>query len=137
MKRLLLLPLLLMSSKCAPTPYQAKDTTVVDFPVDGDCESWRPLFDLVGLPYDKFQPIMWRESRCTNVHTYSKRYRDDSYGPLQVNRWSTAKGWDNLGYTQEVMATPVGALQAAKVLYDRCGMGPWTKPYRCPGGWPL
>jgi len=107
-------------------------------PVDGDCESWRPLFDSVGLPFDDLAPIMWRESRCTNVHSWSRKWRDDSYGALQVNRWGRiGRKWDQAGFTAEVMATPEGALRAAKLLYDRCGLGPWTKPYRCPKGWPL
>jgi hypothetical protein len=139
MKRLLMLPLLFAAGRCAPPPVVAPtvDVTVMS-PADGDCDAWGVLLEAHGIPYDATaKRIMWRESRCSNVHTFSRRYRDDSFGPLQVNRWGTARGWDRLGLTADVMTTPDGAVAAAAVLYARCGWGPWTRPYRCPGGWPL
>lgn len=103
-------------------------------PVDGDCESWRPLLERYGIPFDEAQPVMWRESRCAMAHNGTASTRDDSWGPLQVNRWgSLAAWWDAGGYTADVMATPEGAVAAAAVLYHSCGWSPWRKPYGCDG----
>ena len=102
--------------------------------VDGDCESWRPLLESYGIPYDEARPIMWRESRCTMAVNYNPSTRDASHGPLQVNRYgSLAAWWDAGGYTVEVMSTPEGAVAAAAVLYHSCGWMPWQPPYGCDG----
>lgn len=102
--------------------------------VDGDCESWRPLLESYGIPYDEARPIMWRESRCTMAVNVSHRTRDASYGPFQINRYgSLAAWWDGGGYTLDVMSTPEGAVAAAAVLYHSCGWSPWQPPYGCDG----
>lgn len=103
-------------------------------PVDGVCESWRPLFVGFGLPWSVFRPIMWRESRCTNAHADRPSTGDDSFGPLQVNRYGRlAAHWDELGFDEAYMATPRGAVHAAGNLHRVCGVHPWTD-YEC--GWP-
>ncbi len=106
-------------------------------PVDGDCESWRPLFDKYDLPFDLFRPMMWRESNCTNAHTYNQRTRDDSWGVLQVNTWHMRQAWADAGFPVSYISTPEGGVAAVAFLYSHCGLGPWTKPYSCSGGWPL
>ena len=107
-------------------------------PRDFDCESWRPLLEHFGLPYDRLRPIMWRESRCSQAHNYNPRTRDDSYGPFQVNIYgSLSRAWADAGFPREYLATPYGAVHAAALLYHACGTGPWVRPYGCPGGWPL
>lgn len=107
-------------------------------PVDGDCESWRHLLDEYGIPFDQARPVMWRESRCSMAHNYNARTRDDSWGPFQVNRWGNlGPAWDAKGFSAGYMSTPRGSVHAASVYYHACGWGPWTKPYSCPGGWPL
>jgi len=105
----------------------------VPIPTDWDCASWKPLLAKYGMPYDLFQPIMYRESRCTNARNYNPRTRDDSYGPLQVNRYgSLDAGWNSVGISRSYMATPEGAVHAASMLYHSCeSLGPWTKPYSC------
>ena len=105
----------------------------VQTPTESDCASWKPLLDKYGMPYELFQPIMQRESRCTNAHNYNPRTRDDSYGPLQVNRYgSLDAGWNSVGISRSYMATPEGAVHAASMLYHSCeSLGPWTKPYSC------
>ena len=98
-------------------------------PIDGDCDSWRPLFTKYGLPWDVFLPVMQRESRCTNAH--ANDHDDHSHGPIQVNRLNAAWAWDGLGFTHDYMHTPEGAVHAAGALYKRCGMGPWIRQYNC------
>ena len=102
-------------------------------PIDGDCASWKPLLAKYGMPYELFRPVMYRESRCANAHNYNRRTRDDSYGPLQVNRYgSLDAGWNSVGISRSYMATPEGAVHAASMLYHSCGsLGPWTRPYSC------
>tara|TARA_R110002153_G_scaffold217468_2_gene369935 strand:+ start:1143 stop:1649 length:507 start_codon:yes stop_codon:yes gene_type:complete len=108
-------------------------TQPVPPPTDWDCASWKPLLDKYGMPYELFQPVMYRESRCTNARNYNPRTRDDSYGPLQVNRYgSLDAGWNSVGISRSYMATPEGAVHAASMLYHSCeSLGPWTKPYSC------
>lgn len=108
-------------------------------PVDGDCESWRPLLAEFGIPYAEARPVMWRESRCSMAHNYNPSTGDDSWGPLQVNRWGgLGPAWDAKGLSAGYMATPRGSVHAASIYYHACGWGPWTKPYDCwGGGWPL
>jgi hypothetical protein len=121
-----------------PPPLRYTNATTAPAPVDGDCASWRPLLERHGIPYTWAVDIMRRESGCRNVHTYRPSTRDDSYGPFQVNRWgSLDAAWTAAGFPRDYMATPEGAIAAAAVLYDACGAGPWTRPYTCPGGWPL
>ena len=133
----------IVASVVHPGIANAEATAPVPAPVNGDCESWRPLFDKYGLPFDKFQPIMWRESRCSHVRYYNRRTRDDSIGVLQVNRWGLDRKWTAAGFPRWFHDTPDGGVAAAAFLYHACnrkangGMGPWTRPYRCPGGWPL
>jgi hypothetical protein len=103
-------------------------------PTPGDCESWRPLLDRYGIPYNEAVPIMRRESGCTMAHNYNRATRDDSWGPFQVNRWgSLGAWWDSGGFTADVMSTPAGAVAAAAVLYGSCRWSPWVKPYGCDG----
>lgn len=105
----------------------------VPMPIDWDCASWKPLLAKYEMPYELFKPIMYRESRCTNARNENRRTRDDSYGPLQVNRYgSLDAGWDSVGISRSYMATPEGAVHAASMLYHSCeSLGPWTKPYSC------
>jgi hypothetical protein len=103
-------------------------------PIDGACVSWAPMLAKYGIPWDEAQPVMWRESRCSNAYNGNAGTKDDSYGPLQVNRYGRlAAWWDEGGYTQAVMSTPEGAVAAAAVLYHSCGWSPWRKPYGCDG----
>jgi hypothetical protein len=121
------------------TAVQVTDTVppapTVPAPVSGVCESWRPLFDAYRIPFDEALPYIQRESSCKiGAHNGNSGTRDDSFGPLQVNRYGDlAAWWDEGGYTVEVMSTPEGAVAAAAVLYHSCGWGPWTKPYHCDG----
>lgn len=112
-----------------PPPAQPVNLT----PTDWDCASWKPLLAKYEMPYELFKPIMYRESRCTNARNYNPPTRDDSYGPLQVNRYgSLDAGWSNVGISRSYMATPEGAVHAASLLYHSCeSLGPWTKPYSC------
>lgn len=133
-------PSLVVSGATPPTrgsAVQVTDTVppTTPAPIDGDCESWRPLLDRYGIPFDEARPIMWRESRCLiGAHNGSRRTRDDSFGPFQVNRFgSLADWWDSAGYTASVMSTPEGAVAAAAVLYHSCRWSPWRRPYGCDG----
>lgn len=121
-----------------PPPVTYKPEVYIPEPVDFDCESWRPLLEKYDMPFGLFRPIMFRESRCSNVRNYSTRTRDDSYGVLQTNRWgSMAAVYDRNGIDRSFHATPEGGVAAAALLYHSCGtLGPWTPPYSCPGGWP-
>ena len=121
-----------------PPPETYKPEVYIPDPVDFDCESWRPLLEKYDMPFGLFKPIMFRESRCTNARNYSTRTRDDSYGVLQTNRWgSMAAVYDRNDIDRSFHATPEGGVAAAALLYHSCGtLGPWTKPYSCPGGWP-
>lgn len=120
-----------------PPPPVTYDPEVPE-PVDFDCESWRPLLEKYDMPFGLFKPIMLRESRCSNARNYSTRTRDDSYGVLQTNRWGRmAAVYDRNGIDRAFHATPEGGVASAALLYHSCGtLGPWTKPYSCPGGWP-
>jgi hypothetical protein len=125
-------------------PHAAYATPPTPQPVKGDCESWRPLLEKYGLPFDRLRPIMWRESRCSHARNYNRRTRDDSFGVLQINRWgSLDRKWTAAGFPRWFMDTPEGGVAAAAFLYHACnrrgngGLGPWTRPYRCRGGWPL
>jgi len=117
----------------AQTQSSPPPTQPVPPPTDWDCASWKPLLAKYGMPYELFRPVMYRESRCTNAHNYNRRTRDDSYGPLQVNRYgSLDAGWNSVGISRSYMATPEGAVHAASMLYHSCGsLGPWTRPYSC------
>lgn len=106
--------------------------------VDGDCESWRPLLESYGIPYDEAHPIMWRESRCTMAINYNPSTRDDSLCAFQLNRWGALDAaWDSAGFSRAYMSTPEGCIAAVAFYYEACQWGPWTRPYSCPGGWPL
>lgn len=115
-----------------------KPEVYIPTPVDYDCESWRPLLEKYDMPFDRFRPIMWRESNCTNAFNYNTRTRDDSLGVLQTNRWGAmAAVYDRNGIDRAFHSTHEGGVAAAALLYHSCGtLGPWTKPYSCPGGWP-
>lgn len=108
-------------------------------PKSGDCESWQPLFDRYGIPFDAALPLMRRESRCVvGAHNGNSGTADDSFGPLQTNRFGRlAAWWDSGGYTAAVMSTPEGAVAAAAVLYRMCGWGPWDRAngYPCYGSY--
>lgn len=119
-------------------PVEIEERTGVPQPVDFDCESWAPLLEEFGIPYDEALPVMYRESRCSMAHNYNAQTRDDSWGPLQVNRWGQlGPAWDSIGFDADYMATPRGSVHAASIYYHACGWGPWVKPYSCPNGWPL
>jgi hypothetical protein len=107
-------------------------------PVDGDCESWRPLLTKYGIPYDTAARIMARESGCSMAVNYNPATRDDSLCAFQLNRWGALDAaWTAAGFPRSYMATPEGCVDAAALYYHACGWGPWIKPYDCPGGWPL
>lgn len=108
-------------------------------PVDGDCASWQPILEKYGIPYDKkTKAVMWRESQCSFHHNYNPTTRDDSWGPLQVNIYgSLAEKYAAVGFPREYVSTVEGSVALAGFLYSHCGWGPWTKPYTCPGGWPI
>lgn len=122
------------ASASAPAASPAAPT-----PKSGDCESWRPLFDRYGIPFDAALPLMRRESRCVvGAHNGNSGTADDSFGPLQTNRFGRlAAWWDSGGYTAAVMSTPEGAVAAAAVLYRMCGWGPWDRAngYPCYGSY--
>jgi hypothetical protein len=76
-----------------------------------------------------------RESGCgNNVHFYSDRTRDDSYGWCQLNAKSghfgnngVLAGWDrNLILTDFTYNT-----MACRAMWLVCGRGPWQPPYSC------
>jgi hypothetical protein len=120
--------------------YQATPTAPPPtVPTDGDCNSWLPLLAKYGITDTATAiAVMTRESRCSNAHNHNSSTRDHSHGPFQVNIYgSLAAAWANLGFSHDYLHTPEGAVAAAGVLYRSCGWGPWTKPYSCPGGWPL
>lgn len=113
-------------------------TTTIPTPIDGDCESWRPLLERYRIPYDEALPYMRRESRCSMAWNGDASTEDDSWGPLQANRYGRlAAWWDSGGYTLAVMQTPEGSVAAAAVLYHSCGWGPWhrSEGYPCYGDW--
>ena len=81
----------------------------------------------------KLDAIMWRESRCKpTAFNGSNRTRDTSYGVTQLNMrahrsWvGPMVGWD---FTRLYHVET--NLRVARKLYERCGWGPWTKPYWC------
>lgn len=119
-----------------PGPTLPPPPTTIPPPVDGDCESWRPLLERFGIPYAEALPYMRRESQCSMAHNGNADTEDDSFGPLQANRYGDlAAWWDSGGYTRAVMATPEGSVAAAAVLYHSCGWGPWhrSEGYPCYG----
>jgi hypothetical protein len=119
------------------TVVQATDTVAppatIPAPIDGDCATWRPLLERYGLPWSKFEPILVRESNCTNAHAVDGD--DHSHGGLQVNILSSAtrRAFEALGFDHDYLHTVEGAIHAAGNLHLVCGMAPWTT-YDC--GWP-
>jgi len=114
-------------------------TQITPNPIDGDCESWIPLLNKYGIPYSKqVANVMYRESRCSFLHNYNRKTKDDSWGPFQVNLYGKmAKAYESAGFPYEYVATVEGSIAVAAFLYKACGLGPWTRPYSCKGGWPL
>jgi hypothetical protein len=77
--------------------------------------------------------IMWRESRCTpTAYNGNRRTRDDSYGLIQINM-RAHKSWVGplVEWDFNRLFDPQSNLFVARVLYERCGFGPWIKPYSC------
>lgn len=81
----------------------------------------------------KLDSIMWRESRCkpTAVNN-NRRTRDASRGLVQLNLLAH-RSWIGplVGWNFDNLYHPETNLRVARVLYEKCGWGPWTKPYWC------
>jgi hypothetical protein len=137
------LPALAPAVRVAPPATMLTTTTVpqavVVVPVDGDCNSWRPLVEAAGITdWQGAVYVMRRESGCSNAHAYRRSTHDHSMGPFQINVWGNmAAAWERAGFSHDYLHTPEGAVRAAAFLWKACGWGPWTGSYSCPGGWPL
>lgn len=105
-------------------------------PVDHDCDSWRPIVEQYGLPWDGAEWRMRRESHCSHAFNLSSASRDKSAGVLQVNFYGyLERMWNDAGWSWEMVSgDPEAAVAAAGALYRMCGgWGPWTPPYSCGG----
>ena len=117
-----------------PTP----PTTTVLVTVPGECETWRPLVERYGMPWDWARPIMWRESTCSHAFADRPSTADLSVGAFQINYYagSMAAWWTDSGWPFELTTTdPEAAVAAAGALYAACGTGPWDRRagYPCRG----
>ena len=81
----------------------------------------------------KLDSIMWRESRCkaTAVNN-NRRTRDASRGLVQLNLLAH-RSWIGplVGWNFDNLYHPETNLRVARALYEKCGWGPWTRPYWC------
>jgi hypothetical protein len=83
--------------------------------------------------WQKLDAIMWRESRCKPTAFNGNRGTGDhSLGAVQINLLAH-KSWVGpmVGWDFTRLYNVETNLRVAKVLYDKCGWGPWTKPYWC------
>jgi len=83
--------------------------------------------------WPKLDRIMYRESRCNaSVVNNNARTKDASRGLTQLNLLAH-RGWISplVGGDFDRLYDPGTNLRVARVLYNRCGWGPWTKPYWC------
>lgn len=81
----------------------------------------------------KLDRIMYRESRCQpTAYNGNRNTRDDSYGLVQLNMLAH-KNWVGpiLEWDFNRLFDPQTNLYVARVLYSKCGFGPWIKPYGC------
>lgn len=111
-------------------------STTIEGPVDGDCDSWRHLFDRYGLPWDQFHRIAWRESNCSHAIADRPSTGDLSAGIVQVNFYGYLNDmWEDAGWSWPMVRDdPEAAVAAAGALHRMCGgLGPWTPPYSCRG----
>ena len=116
-----------------PTP-----PATVPVTVPGECETWRPLVERYGMPWDWARPIMWRESTCSHAFADRPSTADLSVGAFQINYYagSMAAWWTDSGWPFELTTTdPEAAVAAAGALYAACGTGPWDRRagYPCRG----
>jgi len=105
-------------------------------PVDGDCDTWRPLLERYGLPWSAFERIAERESGCSHAIADRPSTGDLSAGILQANFYGYLNDmWESAGWSwQMVRDDAEAAVAAAGALYLMCGgTGPWTPPYSCDG----
>lgn len=83
---------------------------------------------------DFFVYVAWRESKCTQIaHNNNAATKDDSYGLFQINMLPKALGplMTSWGYTGSMLLDGDIAIEAAVRLWQKCGQGPWVKPYSC------
>lgn len=81
----------------------------------------------------KLDSIMWRESRCKPTATNNnRRTADASRGLVQLNLLAH-RSWIGplVGWNFDNLYHPETNLRVARVLYEKCGWGPWTRPYWC------
>ena len=83
--------------------------------------------------WPRLAAIMYRESRCipTAVNNNAAT-RDASRGLVQLNLLAH-RSWIGplVGWDFDRLYDPITNLRVARVLYLKCGWGPWTKPYWC------
>jgi len=134
-------PVVAPAYRVTTTTSSTTTTTVLPVPVNGDCESWRPLVEAAGITdWEGALYVMRRETGglCNNPHAYRRSTSDDSYGNFQINLWGANEAaWAAVGFPRDRIATVQGSIDAAAFLWKACGWSPWRKPYDCPGGWPL
>lgn len=85
----------------AQTPAQRVDPPQPQTGTPGNCESYRPLVEVNGMPWAFFGPVMYRESHCIPT-SYNGRGMDQSYGLFQLNTkgalWGELSRRCGLGY---------------------------------------
>lgn len=123
---LLALPVAALA-QCAPECAPASPATTVEW-VAGDCSSFAEEAAAVGLPWDTFSRIAWRESGC-DPNAWVHDHDDWGGGLFGLNFISQdlRNGWMNLcGATRDTIRGDVPLqMQCAKAAYDRMGMQPW------------
>ena len=134
MRKMFAVAPMVLLAQCAP---QCVDPTSSDGPqhaqylaaqqvVEGDCQSYVPLFEAFDLPAQTFARIAWRESGCQ--HSSFVIDRDDAGGGLLgINlKGSLARGWNQ--WCDVTLGTVTDALtnvRCAAAAYQRMGMAPW------------
>lgn len=95
-------------------------------PTPGDCASYRPLFELHGLPVAAFERIAWRESGCNHL-SFVRDADDLGGGLLGLNLRAGASRWfDWCGLTVANVTDAGTNIACAAAAYRRMGFAPWA-----------
>ena len=95
--------------------------------VAGDCDSFRPLIDKYGLPWDWSRRIMQRESHC-DPSAFNGSGRDESRSLFQLNtKGSMWAAWQRLCgvQTKDQLFDPEWNIKCAAAAYRVLGAKPW------------
>lgn len=93
----------------------------------------RAAFARAGAPryvQSRMVAIAWRESKCRPQALRVTRH-EHSLSLFQINMKAWGSYLRQKGYSYSYLRTAGGNIKAAVLIYKRCGLGPWTKPYWC------